>query len=50
MSDPKDAVTMEVQFARLPAGVNHVASAQINGVSKQMTVVIQNFNYQLSQM
>jgi hypothetical protein len=50
LSDPKDAVTMAVQFATLPAGVNHVATAQINGVSKQMTVAIQNFNYQLSQM
>ena len=50
LSDPKDAVTMAVQFAKLKAGVNHVATAQINGVSKQMTVAIQNFNYQLSQM
>jgi hypothetical protein len=50
LSDAKDAVTIAVQFAQLPAGVNHVATAQINGVSKQMTVAIQNFNYQLSQM
>jgi hypothetical protein len=50
LSDPKDAVTVAVQFAKLPAGVNHVANAQINGVSKQMTVALQNFNYQLSQM
>jgi hypothetical protein len=50
LNDPNDAVTVAVQFATLPAGVNHVATAQINGVSKQMTVAIQNFNYQLSQM
>jgi hypothetical protein len=50
LSDPKNAVTIAVQFSQLPAGVNHVAAAQINGVSKQMTVAIQNFNYQLSQM
>jgi hypothetical protein len=50
LSDPKDAVTMVVQFAKLPGGVNHVATAQINGVSKQMTVAIQNFNYQVTQM
>ena len=50
LTDPKDTVTIAVQFTKLPAGVNHVASAQINGVSKQMTVAIQNFNYQLSQM
>jgi hypothetical protein len=48
--DPKDAVTIAVQFAKLPAGINHVATAQINGVSKQMAVAIQIFNYQLSQM
>jgi hypothetical protein len=50
LTDPKDAVTIAVQFAKLPSGVNHVANAQINGVSKQMTVAIQNFNYQASQM
>jgi hypothetical protein len=50
LSDPKDAVTIAVQFSKLPSGVNHVATAQINGVSKQMTVAIQNFNYQMSQM
>jgi hypothetical protein len=50
LTDPKDAVTIAAQFAQLPAGVNHVTTAQINGVSKQMTVAIQNFNYQLSQM
>jgi hypothetical protein len=50
LSDPKDAVTIAVQFSKLPSGFNHVATAQINGVSKQMTVSIQNFNYQVSQM
>ncbi len=46
LTDPKDAVTMAVQFAKLPSGINHVASTQVNGVSKQMTVAIQNSNYQ----
>jgi hypothetical protein len=50
LTDPKDAVTVAVQFSQLPAGVNHVATAQIDGVSKQMTVAIQNSNYQVSQM
>jgi hypothetical protein len=50
LTDPKDAVTINVKFAKLPAGVNHVVSAQVKGVSKQMTVAIQNFNYQPSQM
>jgi len=49
LSAPSDAVTMSVQFAKLPSGVNHVASVQVNGVSKQMTVGIQNSNYQPSQ-
>lgn len=48
LSDPSDAVTLSVQFAKLPSGVNHVASTQTNGVSKQMTVAIQNSNYQLA--
>jgi hypothetical protein len=50
LSDPKDGVTMAVQFAKLKAGVNHVDTVNIDGVSKQMTVAIRNFNYQLSQM
>jgi hypothetical protein len=50
LSGPSDAVTMAVQFAMLPSGVNHVASTQINGVSKQMTVAITNSNYQMGQM
>jgi hypothetical protein len=50
LNDPSDAVTMTVSFAMLPSGVNHVASTQINGVSKQMTVAITNSNYQMGQM
>jgi hypothetical protein len=46
LNDPSDVVTMSVQFAKLPNGINHVATTQINGVSKQMTVAIQNSNYQ----
>jgi hypothetical protein len=45
LDDPKDAVTIAAQFAKLPDGTNHVASTQINGVSKQLTVVTQNSNY-----
>lgn len=50
LSEPSDAVTFTVQFAKLPSGVNHVASTQVNGVSKQMTVATQNSNYQQTQM
>jgi hypothetical protein len=46
LDDPKDAVTIAAQFAKLPNGINHVAGTQVNGVSKQLTVVTQNSNYQ----
>jgi hypothetical protein len=46
LSDPSDAVTVAVQFAKLPSGVNHVASVNVMGVAKQLGVAIQNMNYQ----
>jgi hypothetical protein len=46
LDDPKDAVTIAAQFAKLPDGTNHVSGTQINGVSKQLTVVTQNSSYQ----
>jgi hypothetical protein len=46
LNDPKDAVTINAQFAQLPDGTNHVASTLINGVSKQLTVNDVNSNYQ----
>jgi hypothetical protein len=46
LDDPSDAVTIAAQFAKLPDGTNHVAGTQINGVSKQLTVVTQNSSYQ----
>ena len=46
LNDPKDAVTVSVQFAAIPGGPNHVASQTINGVSKQLTIAVQNSNYQ----
>ncbi|MGD0646526.1 MAG: hypothetical protein ABR971_00945 [Acidobacteriaceae bacterium] len=50
LTDPKDAVTAAARFSRLPAGVNYVSNVLVNGVSKQMTVALKNFNYQPSQM
>jgi hypothetical protein len=50
LTDPKDAVTLAAQYSKLPSGVNYVSSVLVNGVSKQMTVALKNFNYQLSQM
>ena len=49
LSDPKDAVNVTVQFAAIPGGPNHVASQTINGVSKQLTIAVQNSNYQKTQ-
>jgi hypothetical protein len=46
LDDPTDAVTIAAQFAKLPDGTNHVTGTQINGASKQLTVVTQNSNYQ----
>jgi hypothetical protein len=45
LNDPKDAVTIAAQFTRIPGGPNHVASTQVNGVSKELTVTTQNSNY-----
>lgn len=45
LSNPSDAVTVNVQFAKIPDGPNHPATQTINGVSKQMTIVVQNSNY-----
>jgi hypothetical protein len=38
--------SIAAQFAKLPDGTNHVSGTQINGVSKQLTVVTQNSSYQ----
>jgi hypothetical protein len=46
LDDPKDAVNVTVDFARVPNGPNHVSAETINGVSKQLTIAIQNSNYQ----
>ncbi len=46
LNDPQDAVTISEQYAQLPNGPNHVASTVVDGVSKQLTVQMQNSNYQ----
>jgi hypothetical protein len=43
LDDPQDAVTMSAQE---PGGPNHVAQMTVNGVSKHLTVTVQNSNYQ----
>jgi hypothetical protein len=46
LNDPSDAVTVRVSFAGVPVGPNHVASETSYGQSKQLTIGIQNGNYQ----
>ena len=46
LDDPSDAVTVESQFVPIPGGPNHVSSQTINGVKKQLTIAVQNSNYQ----
>jgi hypothetical protein len=46
LDDPKDAVNVDAQFSPIPGGPNHVSSETINGVSKQLTIAVQNSNYQ----
>jgi hypothetical protein len=46
LTAPSDAVTIAIQFAKLPDGTNHVSSNQVNGVTKQLGVAIQNSSYQ----
>ncbi len=46
LSDPSDAVNVNVQFTREPnGGPFHVATENINGVSKQLTIEILNIDY-----
>lgn len=45
LDDPKDAVRVMIQFAKLPDGTNHVASMVIDGESKQLNVAVQNSDY-----
>lgn len=46
MDDPKDAMTLTVEFSRLPDGTNHVSNVIMNGVSKELNLATQNSNYQ----
>lgn len=45
LDQPSDAVKISAQFARVPDGPNHVAHMVVNGVTKQLTVNIENTNY-----
>jgi len=46
MDDPKDAVTLAVQFASLPDGTNYVQQSVLDATAKQLQVTTANSNYQ----
>jgi hypothetical protein len=46
MDDPKDAVTLAVQFSSLPDGTNNVQMTTLNATAKQLQVTTTSSNYQ----
>jgi hypothetical protein len=46
LSSPSDTVFVQVAFARLPDGTRYPATQKITGASKQMTILVQNSDYQ----
>jgi|HubBroStandDraft_6_1064221.scaffolds.fasta_scaffold360694_1 hypothetical protein len=46
LTDPQDAVTIQADFAELPDGTNHVSTAEIDSVSRHLTVKLTNWSYQ----
>lgn len=46
MDDPKDAVTLAVQFASLPDGTHYVQKTDLNATAKQLQVTTISSNFQ----
>jgi hypothetical protein len=46
MDDPKDAVTLAVQFASLPDGTHYVQKTDLNATAKQLQVTTTSSNFQ----
>jgi hypothetical protein len=46
MDDPKDVVTLAVQFASLPDATNYVQQSVLNATAKSLVVTTTNANYQ----
>jgi hypothetical protein len=46
MDDPKDTVTLSVQFASLPDGTNYVQQSVLSATAKQLQVTTTNSDYQ----
>ncbi len=45
LDDPKDVVTLAVQFASLPDGTNYAQQTMLNATAKQLQVTTTNSNY-----
>ena len=46
MDDPKDVVTLAVQFASLPDGTNYSQQSVLNATAKKLVVTTTSSNYQ----
>ena len=46
LTDPRHPVTIQAEFAALPDGTNHVASTEINSVSRHLMVKLTSWLYQ----
>jgi hypothetical protein len=46
LTGPEDSVTVQAEFAELPDGTNHVATAEIDSVSRHLMVKLKNWSYQ----
>jgi hypothetical protein len=46
LGNPKDPVTLEAVFEKLPDGVNHLSSATLNAKSKNVQVIRRNIQYE----
>jgi hypothetical protein len=46
LAEREDAVTIQADFADLPDGTQHVATAEIDGISRGLTVKLTNWLYQ----
>jgi hypothetical protein len=49
LDDPKDVVTLAVQFASLPDGTNYVQQSVLDATAKQLQVTTTSSNYQPAQ-
>lgn len=45
LADPKSEVTIQAEFAQLPDGTNHVATVEVNSISKHLVLKLTNSFY-----